>query len=71
MLAVLYKVASGFAPSDLRVDSAQVRDGDAIAYIATYLVPFSAVALTTAREHGALGLFVLPIAVLCVRSELF
>jgi hypothetical protein len=71
MLVVLYKVASGFAPSDLKVTSSQVRDGDAIAYIATYLVPFSAVALTTARERGALGLFVLLIAVLYVRSELF
>jgi hypothetical protein len=71
LLVVLYKVARRFAPSDLNVTSSQIRDGDAIAYIATYLVPFAAVAVTTARERGALGLFVLLIAVLYVRSELF
>jgi hypothetical protein len=71
LLVVLYKVARRFSPSDLNVTSSQVRDGDAIAYIATYLVPFAAVAVTTPRERGALGLFVLLIAVLYVRSELF
>jgi hypothetical protein len=59
------------APQALRVEQAQVRDGDALAYIATYLVPFAAVTATTARERGALGLFVLMITVLYVRSELF
>jgi hypothetical protein len=63
LLVVLYKVARRFSPSDLNVTSSQVRDGDAIAYIATYLVPFAAVAVTTPRERGALGLFVLLIAV--------
>jgi hypothetical protein len=55
----------------LHAESSQVRDGDVLAYIATYLVPFAAVTATTARERGALGLFVVLIAVLYVRSELF
>jgi hypothetical protein len=71
LLLILYKVARGFAPQNLNIVSSQIRDGDAIAYIATYLVPFAAIAATTARERGALGLFVLLIAVLYVRSELF
>ena len=40
----------------LNVASAQVQDGDALAYIATYLVPFAAASATTGRERGALGL---------------
>ncbi len=34
-------------------------------------MPFAAITATTARERGALGLFVFLIAVLYVRSELF
>jgi hypothetical protein len=68
---LVFLAARRLAPQSLHVESAQVRDGDALAYIATYLVPFAAVAATTARERGALGLFVLLIAVLYVRSGLF
>jgi hypothetical protein len=63
--------ARKLAPQPLKADTAQVRDGDALAYIATYIVPFAATTATTARERGALGLFVLLIAVIYVRSELF
>jgi hypothetical protein len=59
------------APQPLEVATAQVRDGDALAYIATYLVPFSAITATTARERAALAVFVLLIAVLYIRAELF
>jgi len=71
LLAVVLLAGKRIAPQPLHVESAQVRDGDALAYIATYLVPFAAVSATTARERGALGLFVLLIAILYVRSELF
>lgn len=69
-IAVLL-VARRIAPQSLHVESSQIRDGDALAYIATYLVPFAAITATTARERGALGLFVFLIAVIYVRSELF
>jgi hypothetical protein len=59
------------APQRLEAASCQIRDGDAIAYIATYLVPFAAVTATTARERAALGLFVALIAIIYIRSELF
>lgn len=68
---VVIVAARRLAPQSLHAESAQVRDGDALAYIATYLVPFAAITATTARERGALGLFVFLIAVLYVRSELF
>ena len=56
---------------DLEVASAEVRDGDALAYIATYLVPFAAVTARDGRERAALGVFVALLAVLYVRGELF
>jgi hypothetical protein len=68
---VVFLAARRLAPQSLQVEAALVRDGDALAYIATYLVPFAAIMATTARERGALGLFVFLIAVLYVRSELF
>ena len=55
----------------LHVDTVQVRDGDALAYIATYLVPFAAFALSTNRERVALLIFFMMIALIYVRSGLF
>jgi hypothetical protein len=59
------------APQPLHVENAQVRDGDTLAYVATYLVPFAAVAATANRERIALGLFFVMLAILYVRNELF
>jgi hypothetical protein len=63
--------ARRLASQTLNVATSQIRDGDALAYIATYLVPFAAISATTARERGALGLFIFLIAVIYIRSELF
>jgi hypothetical protein len=66
-VVVLVKVA----PQALAVSTSATRDGDALAYVATYLVPFAAISVTTLREQLALGLFVILIAVLYVRAGLF
>jgi hypothetical protein len=71
LAAIVFAAARRLAPQSLRVESAQARDADALAYVATYLVPFAAIAARTARERGALVLFVGLIAVLYVRAELF
>ena len=71
LVTVVFLSAKRLAPQALRVESAQARDGDALAYIATYLVPFAAITATTLRERVALGLFIVLIAVLYVRSQLF
>jgi hypothetical protein len=63
--------AARLQPQPLHVDTAQIRDGDTLAYIATYLVPFAAIAAPTARERIALGVFFAVLAVLYVRNELF
>jgi hypothetical protein len=67
----LFAAVRKLEPQPLQVATAQIRDGDALAYIATYIVPFAAMAATTARERWAISLFVLLIAVLYVRSGLF
>ena len=70
-LVVLPLVKKKVTPLPLRVVTSQLRDGDALAYVATYLVPFAAIGATTPRERLALGLFFLMLAVIYVRSELF
>jgi hypothetical protein len=68
---VVFFGARQLAPQALHVETAQVRDGDTLAYIAAYLVPFAAVTATTTREQLALGVFVFLVALLYVRAELF
>jgi hypothetical protein len=58
-------------PSELNIESTQVRDGDALAYIATYLIPFAAVGATTGRERAAVAVFFVLLAIIYIRSELF
>src|SRR5437660_604864 len=67
LAGVLLAAGAAVAPQQLEVATAQTRDGDSLAYVATYLVPFAAITATTPREQGALGLFVVLIAVLYVR----
>ena len=64
-------IVSKLANDPLRIQSAQSRDGDALAYVATYLVPFAAFAASTTRERLALLLFVVVVAIVYVRSHLF
>lgn len=71
MLALLRGQALRIQSQKLHVTATQIRDGDALAYIATYIVPFAAMAASTVRERGAIALFVALIAVLYVRSGLF
>jgi hypothetical protein len=70
-LVVLPTVAWRVKDIPLHIATTQVRDGDALAYIATYLVPFAAFALSTERERIALLIFFFMIAVIYIRSELF
>ena len=71
LLAAILGLVLLSAPQDLGVTTSATRDGDAVAYVATYLVPFAAIAATTLREQLALGFFVILIAVLYVRAGLF
>lgn len=55
----------------LEVATTQVRDGDALAYVATYIVPFAAMNGANTRDRWAIVLFVVLVAILYVRSQLF
>ncbi len=56
------------APSVVRIETAEARDADVLAYLATYLVPFAAVTANSARQRAALAIFVVMIAVLYILS---
>ena len=49
-LPLVFLVTHNLEPQRLKAETSQVRDGDALAYIATYLVPFAATTATTGRE---------------------
>jgi hypothetical protein len=68
---VVFARARRLAPQPIRASDVQARDGDVFAYVATYLVPFAAISATTTRERLALALFVLVLAVIYVRAELY
>ncbi|MGH8995328.1 MAG: hypothetical protein ACRDYB_04745 [Acidimicrobiales bacterium] len=68
---VVLRAARRLAPQQVHANTVQIRDGDVLAYIATYIVPFAAMAGATARERAAIGLFVILIAILYIRSQLF
>lgn len=59
------------APHSLQVTSARPRDGDVLAYIASYLVPFASVNASSTRQQAAVGIFIALIAVLYVRTQMF
>lgn len=59
------------APQALKIKSARPRDGDVLAYVASYLVPFASVSASTTRQQVAVGIFIALIAVLYVRTQLF
>jgi fatty-acid desaturase len=53
------------------VARARQRDSDAIAYVATYVVPFATLGVSDWRSRAALLLFLALIAVLYIRAHLF
>jgi len=69
--AMIPIIKSRISPTRLVVSSSQIRDGDTLAYVATYLVPFAALHATSGRERAALVVFLLIIATIYIRSELF
>jgi hypothetical protein len=63
-------IAQKLEADKIRVDSVTSRDGDAMSYIVTYLLPFLAVKLNDVIDVGSLGIVLLVIAVLYVNSNM-
>lgn len=68
---VFYYTKLKLTDQKLEIATTQIRDGDVLAYVATYIVPFAAMNAANARDRWAILLFVVLIAVLYVRSQLF
>jgi hypothetical protein len=69
--ALVFGIARSVRSQPLHIATARSRDGDVLAYVASYLVPFAAMAANTDRQRAALALFVVLVAVLYIRAELF
>lgn len=70
VLFVFLRVAQKLAADRIRVDSVTSRDGDAMSYIVTYLLPFLAVKLNDVTDVVSLGIVLVVIAVLYVNSNM-
>lgn len=71
VLGLAFRSWRRLATSQITVVRARHRDGDAIAYVLTYLVPFASVGLDTWQERAALIGFFALIGVLYVQANLF
>jgi hypothetical protein len=70
-LSLLLKAARRLAVTPVTVVRARQRDSDAIAYVATYVVPFATLGVADWRSRAALLLFLALIAILYIRAHLF
>lgn len=71
LLFLFLKLARSLNPSPMDVSSVARRDGDAMAYLMSYVVPFLGLATSTPRERMALALFLLVVLALYVQADLF
>src|SRR5579885_2003308 len=67
---VFFRSVQKLAPFTIRVKQIQRRDGEAMSYIVTYLIPFLAVPFSTWQEGVALSIFFAVLAVLYVHSNM-
>lgn len=70
-LPVMIRLNASTASHPVNVATATPRDGDVLAYVASYLVPFASINADSTRERIAVGVFIGLIAVLYVRTEMF
>ena len=70
LLFVFLRIARKLAADRIIVNSVVSRDGDAMSYIVTYLLPFLAVKLNDVMDAGSLSIVLLVIAVLYVNSNM-
>jgi hypothetical protein len=69
-MSAYLRLVQRLAPFNVRVEQIQRRDGDAMSYIVTYLIPFIAVPFSAWQESVALLIFFLVLALLYVHSNM-
>jgi len=70
VLFIFLRLVGRLSPEKILVESVDSRDGDAMSYIVTYLLPFLAVNLNDVMDAGSLGIVLTVIAVLYVNSNM-
>jgi len=70
VLFVFLRNARKLTADRIKVDSVVSRDGDAMSYIVTYLLPFLAVKLNDVTDAASLGIVLFVIAILYVNSNM-
>jgi hypothetical protein len=65
------KLGRSLNPVRIDVVRAVRRDGDTMAYLTTYIVPFLGLATAATRERAALAVFLAVVLVLYLRADLF
>jgi hypothetical protein len=70
ILFVFLRMAQNLAPGKVAVSSVISRDGDAMSYIVTYLLPFLAVKLNDPTDVFSLGVVLFVIGLLYVNSNM-
>src|SRR5215831_1215181 len=70
VLFAFLRTAQRLASDKVHVSSISSRDGDAMSYIVSYLLPFLAVNLNDVADVGSLGVVLLVIALLYVNSNM-
>src|ERR1019366_7288527 len=70
-LAMFFKYAQKREPDEVIVKSVGKRDGDAIGYFATYILPFAALAVSNWQQRLAVVMVLLVVGCLYVRAHLF
>ncbi len=64
-------VARSLSPAPIEIARVTRRDGDTMAYLMTYVVPFLGIATSSTRERAALGIVLLIVLLLYVQADLF
>jgi hypothetical protein len=70
-LAGSFRTWRKLAVTTVEVERARHRDGDAIGYVATYVVPFAALGVSSWQSKLALLFFIALIGLLYIRAHLF
>src|SRR5205809_302703 len=70
-LWVSFRAWRSLATTETTIARARPRDADAIAYVATYIVPFAALGAESWQQRGALIGFFALVGVLYIRANLF
>ncbi len=69
-MTLYLRAVSRLAPMAIHVAGVQRRDGDAMSYIVSYLIPFLAIPFSRWQEAAALTMFIVVLGILYVNSNM-